>query len=480
MSKTLAMVRRRLNSFNPTLRKVPPEILIMVASNLKINAALVTKATHVCHHWRVTLLSCPNLWTHLDFLRVSQATSFLERSRLLPIHIDLTRTLSSRSLVELLCFHSERVYALKISHFDGLHKLFRRPLTSLRTLEITLPDRTYPVGLAMRSTAREFPALTSLTIKDNCDAFDLRGSRITHLHVITPMLGIRIRTKALLNLFRSCVLLEELEIENEEWLESDSVLLPDDEVIPLPHLRSFTQTPHCGRHGTEILDSLSLLPSCSVVLRCVGSYTKDYPPLSLPNTRNTPYFTNVKRARVTYGGMYIKASVTLNLVNDEGARFSAITESVWPDTDLFKQEPTRAVRTKLSIPGAETLCVDGNRYVSLRSYKHLTTLILSGPVVRLYLELLSEPDGWSVFESLHALVLFVGLANLARHLLDAAQIRAKAGSPFRTITFAYPSVLAQRHLAILERLRECVEWVELLLGDDALDWSLDKYFLDGL
>ena len=58
------MVRRRLNSFNPTLRKVPPEILIMVASNLKINAALVTKATHVCHHWRVTLLSCPNLWTH--------------------------------------------------------------------------------------------------------------------------------------------------------------------------------------------------------------------------------------------------------------------------------------------------------------------------------------------------------------------------------------------------------------------------------
>ena len=173
-------------------------------------------------------------------MRVSQATSFLDRSRLLPIHIDLTRTLPSRSLVELLCFHSERVYALKIGHFDGLHKLFRRPLASLRVLEITLPDRTYPVGLAVRSTAREFPALTSLTIKDNCDAFDLRGSRITHLHVITPTLGIKI--KALLNLFRSCVLLEELEIENEEWLESDSVLLPDDEVIPLPHLRSFTFT----------------------------------------------------------------------------------------------------------------------------------------------------------------------------------------------------------------------------------------------
>lgn len=33
---------------------------------------------------------------------------------------------------------------------------------------------------------------------------------------------------------------------------------------------------------------------------------------------------------------------------------------------------------------------------------------------------------------------------------------------------------------ILDRLRECVEKLEIVMGDDALDWDVDKYFLDGL
>ena len=40
MSKTLAMVRRHLNSRNPMIRRIPSEILTLIASNLEINAAL--------------------------------------------------------------------------------------------------------------------------------------------------------------------------------------------------------------------------------------------------------------------------------------------------------------------------------------------------------------------------------------------------------------------------------------------------------
>ena len=32
----------------------------------------------------------------------------------------------------------------------------------------------------------------------------------------------------------------------------------------------------------------------------------------------------------------------------------------------------------------------------------------------------------------------------------------------------------------MEELREYVEELEVILGDDVLDWDVDKYFLDGL
>ena len=480
MSKTLAVVRKRLNSHNPAVRKILSEILIMIASHLKINATFITKTSHVCNHWRITLLSCPDLWTHLNFAQNDQALSFLRRSGSSPIHVDLTSTSLSQPLIELLCLHSARVYTLKIGRFDGLHKIFCLPLASLKTLEVATSDEWSQV-LAVRSAAREFIALASLIIRNSSGALAFRGSRITRLRVaLTVLSGLGVAE--LLSLLRSCVLLEELEMDNEIGLESGLLLLPD-EAIPLPHLRSFTQTLRGGNlHTAGILDNLSLPPSCSVLLRSVG-HTNGYPRLSFPNLRNTSYYTNIKRFKVVHAGTRLgyRAVIACDIINDRGTRFSA---AMWFFNHTVSLPGMGDDGIKLSMPVVEVLYVNGHRHMLWGDYQCLTTLILSGTVVRLHLESLAEPKHRNTCKNLRTLVLSVTpslfTSDLARRLLGIAQTRAKAGLSFKAITFACRLSPAKTDLETLEELKECVVRVELLLGDDALDFNLDKYFLDGL
>ena len=374
------------------------------------------------------------------------------------------------------------MYTLKIGRFDGLHKFFCLPLASLKTLEVATPDEWSQV-LAVRSAAREFVALASLTIRNSSSALAFRGSRITHLRVVLTVLS-GLGVAELLSLLRSCVLLEELEMDNEIGLESGLLLLPN-EAIPLPHLRSFTQTLRGGNlHTAGILDNLSLPPSCSVLLRSVG-HTNGYPRLSFPNLRNTSCYTNIKRFRfkVVHAGARFGygAVIACDIINDRGTRFIA---AMWFFNHTVSLPGMGDDGIKLSMPVVEVLYVDGHRHMLWGDYQCLTTLILSGTVVRLHLESLAEPKHRNTCKNLRTLVLSVApslfTSDLVRRLLGIAQTRAKAGLSFKAITFACRLSPAKTDLETLEELKECVVRVELLLGDDALDFNLDKYFLDGL
>jgi len=477
MSHALAMVRLHLNNHNPVIRRIPSEILIMIVSHLETDASSITNVTQVCHRWRVTFLSCPSLWTHPNFARENQALSFLDRSKPFSIHVDLTMVPPFRSLINILCLHAERVQTLRIGHFIGLEALFRRPLASLRTLKVATSRNLLDID----PTAREFVALTSLTVEHNSGALAFRCPSITCLRIAISDLGSEVT--GLPDLFRSCVLLEELEVEDRGKLE-DGLPLPPDEVIPLPNLRSFTQVLHCDQHRAGIIDNLSFPVSCSVLLRCVVEPLIPYPCLDLPDIRNPP--CNVKRVRVvqTEWRAIGRVGVAFSFINDRGTRFTAVTEFYSYAAGLSGVENPKTRETTVKTCGLEVLCVDGHRYVTLNDYKRLTTLILSGPVIPLYLKLLEEPELCNTCESLHTLVLFIYpylfTSSLLGLLLETAQTRAEAGLSFRTVTFAYPSALKQGDLMVLEGLRGCVERVELLLGDDALDWNPDVYFLNGV
>ena len=367
-----------------------------------------------------------------------------------------------------------------MSRFDGFQEFFRRPMSSLKALEIDTPDH-WLFAYNVHPAIREFPALTSLTINHNPAALAFRGALITHLRI--SISGLNVEVTHLAGLLQSCALLEKLEIENKGEPESGLPLLPD-EIIPLPHLRSFTQTLHWDQHVAGIINHLDLPPSCSVVLRCIAGPTNGCPSLYLPDLRDTSYFTDLKRLKVVHAGGCIgsETSFTLDFINYRGTRFTATIKFKNFAISPLDMEHPKDDRIEASMPGIEVLCVDGDRYVPMGSCSSLTTLILSGTILHLHLDLLVDFEGHNAYKNLHTLVLFVVPSQFTpkpmRYLLEVAQTRAGAGLPLRRITVACPSGLASDDLKVLEELRAYVERVELLLEDDLLDWNLDKYFLN--
>jgi len=78
------------NTF-PPVNKLPPEVLSTVLEHRANDLDLIA-ATHVCRHWRFTLISTPSLWTHLLFRSgpdVDRALTYLKRSRSAPIDVEI-------------------------------------------------------------------------------------------------------------------------------------------------------------------------------------------------------------------------------------------------------------------------------------------------------------------------------------------------------------------------------------------------------
>ena len=479
MSKAMAMVRRHLNSYNSTICRIPPEILIMIASRLKSNAFLITRITHVCHRWRVTFLSCPDLWTHPNFARWAEALTFFDRASPHPINVNLRRTHYRALLVDILCQHDTRVRALEISRFEGFQDLFLKPLASLKTLEV-ISQNNWFFGDDARPLARNFPALTSLTVRRNRGALAFRGPLIAHLHIT---LSLSQELGHLPDLLRSCTLLEDFEIEIEEWLK-ESRELCFDEVIPLPRLQSFTQSLHFDEHTAGIMNSLDLPPSCSVVFRCIAGEKDDCPSFALPDLRDTSYFTNLKRLKIslTQGWPGNEISHTSVSINDKGTRFTARSEfKIFGDIPLANRvEHLKDPKIEPSISGIEVLCIDSPGYVPLEGFSSLTTLALSRISGFSQLKPLAELGDPHAHRNLHTLVLYAEqdkwFPDPVTHLLAIAKSRAQAGLPLRAVIVA-SSELTPRNSDILDEVRAHVGRLELLLGDGVLDWDLDKYFL---
>ena len=71
--------------------------------------------------------------------------------------------------------------------------------------------------------------------------------------------------------------------------------------------------------------------------------------------------------------------------------------------------------------------------------------------------------------------------ELLRLLLDIAQKKKAAGFPFRSVSlFLSVDGPEWEFEEAVGELREYVERLEAVPGDDVLDWDVDKYFLDGL
>jgi hypothetical protein len=128
------------------------------------------------------------------------------------------------------------------------------------------------------------------------------------------------------------------------------------------------------------------------------------------------------------------------------------------------------------------------KYVAqaLESLGNVTTLILFNSAVEPCLAALEQDNREKVqwCSTVHSLVIYspsqldLTGADILQSLLRVSRKRQTAGAPFRSVTLAIPSeMISVVSSGDLAALNECIERFELLVGDDALDWNVDKYFI---
>ena len=294
------MLRRVINHHDSIPHRVPPETLTTIASNLPNNSSLIA-ATRVCYLWRSTLLSAPSLWSHLTFENEQCGLVFLERSRSVPVSVDLTgNRVPSQAVRGSLKRAANRFITLRGAYSMFLDELLADPPPTLTNLDIIQsPDRQW------RQSTHSLPSLKSLSITDlGCNFF-----HVPHLTNILFELTCHLRTPEglendLINFFQSCPLLEVIFLSYGD--SRSDVGSTDDrafaEVIHLPHLRSFTHESPTDAVHISLFSRLSLPPTCDVVFAIETSNTEfDRGPWNhgFPTPPQPSYLSDIKVVKMT-------------------------------------------------------------------------------------------------------------------------------------------------------------------------------------
>ena len=493
MATTLAMLRRRINASESRVYRLHPELLSLVASYLPREALI--KATHVSHRWRTILLSSPRLWTDLNFFRREQLLPFLKRSKSAPISIFIAIPFvpDLETAYNFLAQHAKRIETLTIIGMGPHLPISLPPMPSLRELECV-----WDCPLANDPADRIIlPAVTTFIVR-GCGTLPFIVPQLTKLQVYSDA---RLGIDELLHFLDRFPLLEELRVGYDAGI----ITPPHHDPIELPRLRLYG---HYTSADTDLrlLDKLSLPPSCSVVMNYKNSYSTRrgvdnpfYNPSPLDDLKRISFrMTNPQEYFVDGAVELIDASNRRVLLEAYiGRRLLDDIKGIHYVNYLIN----------LDASTVELLCVEGPDpwelgYAKevLFCLKGIRTLVLSDLVVASYIMALDPESGEDEDASID-FWLCPELAVLVVHarefsdqfgedilesLPGVARRRKDAGMPFKSISlfisrswdeYTYGPM---ESCVVLERLRSCVEKLEIIMGDDAMDWDMDDYFFDGL
>ena len=466
-------------------------MLVAAASHLGDDASLIA-ATHVCHLWRTTLLSSPRLWSHLDFANEKRALAFLERSKSVPLRVDLMGVEDpSETIRESLNKMTTKMTTLWAVHDSFLSELLAQPMPALEVLEIT-DSCDCP-----KKPIRHFPSLTSLVIHGS-DRLRFRAPiltvfRITH----DPVLGslrLGLTANSIHAFLRSCPLLQVASLDCGDM----DTHLDSNEVVSLPFLRSFTHESYCDSYQLCLLDPLSLPSSCRVVLGIdvTGCYNNPWV-LDLPTPRNTSYLSDVRTIKIaarTRELDVIEEHVTFKIefLSSAGTTITFNRSSFYDGRpSRFSYEGFLDIPENIGIGSVDTLCFDHYPVIThytiphvspehiaegLRKFQNLKTLIL------VECDIIPFLDDISSCPVLDTLVIYSmdlvdpfgpTAVDVVKLVQEFAISRKEVGSPLKALTLVLPSTLL--HPPELELLSIFVGLVEVVTGDDALCWDLDEY-----
>ena len=281
--------------------------------------------------------------------------------------------------------------------------------------------------------------------------------------------------------------------------------------VSLPSLRTYTQTIFGRECSLEVLNGLSLSPFCSITLRLRGRTVAEASN-ALPRIEYPYYLGDIERIklRTMHDADGNEVAGMMELIGAKGTKLclERMVSGVGGAKPLVQAANNHANNVALSLEGfdvqsMETLYIDGNELGGIRGAAvgflkevlvwgwNVRTLVLSRTAVQPCLSALDEDarshSPWLIL-SMYTLVIYLDSGSLGpplgilQPLSRIAQKRKSLESPLRSVSLF---LRAGRGPVwglneSLEELKRCVEELKVVVGDDALGWDGDKWFLDGL
>ena len=278
-----------MNTF-PTINRLPPEVLALIPSFLTSHKDLVF-TTHVCRHWRKTIIASPSLWSHLDNDAMHQnlVAVYMDRCGGVPLDVTFSSDMGKNiSFVEKIVFHSSHIRDIRIPyhcwHYVAkFSDAFIFPLPSLRAVDLS-------IGHDISLPQFERPFFAEATNMVSLRLSDCNLNSGTLLHFIIPTLTHLALTfiepripivGELLELLRNSPLVESLQIDADVVLdvpEEDSAFPTRFQSVNLLYLRDVRLNWVVPRSQHTLLAHIQHPSNCSISMQARSDGNAAEPP----------------------------------------------------------------------------------------------------------------------------------------------------------------------------------------------------------
>lgn len=498
MEKRLATASFRLrsliNSFRP-INRLPPEVFAAVLAHRRPGRDLIS-STHVCRHWRTTLLSFASLWAEIHCAGEEQTLFFLERAKAAPLHIYLRQRFSH---VALKTFVAPQV--------DRIELLIAHPMIALDTAALcrdlsNSAPRLKTLVIAPRSASWQYlptifrgdlPELRQFTVeRATFDLTKFRTPHLTHLSLQYTAHG-EPGMADLLRFLEQTPLLENLVMVAAGPLSDDAGSHDDlDKIIHLPRLSQLELVGRSARSG--IICHLSLPIGVDVTLRADVASSQDgitehFLPSSLdriPMARNVTAINFSITTSDLCSLRYIGPNGTILITASNADAIEDVDDSLFSYEAIrsFQPIPTTEVE-KLLIDGFQGYenaheVFDAPHFVAFRTMENLRSITLVDCSSQLFFAILQSAEPEIIFPSLRKLTIYLSHEGSfsAAKLEGLLATRKVRGAPLNTLLLIAEDEHEHIPDNFLGKFRRYVDEVEFRIDpqvpwwDDPSSWDI--------
>ena len=488
LSTASLRLRSLINSFSP-INRLPPEVFAVILAHRWPGRDLIS-STHVCRHWRTTLLSFPSLWAEIDCAGGEQTALFLDRARAAPLHIYLRQRFSHAALNALIAPQIDRIELL-IAHpvvprdTTAVCRYLSRSAPKLKTLVIAPRSASWQhLPTIFRG---DLPELRRFSVERAIfDLAKFRTPSLTHLSLQYTAHG-EPAMDCLLRFLEQTPLLENLVMTAAGPLSNDAGSQDDlYKIVHLPRLRQLKLVGCSVLSG--IICHLSLpvgadVTLCADVMSGRDGITKHFLPSTLehiPMARNITAINLSITASDMCSIRYMGANGTILITASNAEAIEDLED------DLFSYEAIRSFQP-ISTTDVEKILLDGFQghdnqhqssyaahFIAFQKMENLRSITLVNCSSQLFIAILRTAEPGIICPSLQKLTIYISLGDSfsAARLEGLLATRKVRGVPFDALVLIAEDEHENITDNVLGKLRRYVGKVEFRV-DPQVPWRGD-------